>query len=488
MDNLEPNGGTDIARTVAEQVAAANAGQFADGFPNQQVPQPNQQTPEQQQSNQIPAQPEQSNQIPPQPVSQEQTQQPNQPQPNISNSNAQSQIPPQPQPAEQSSVGAQNERASVSPQPQPAGVSSGADNPQRANGEASKPLPTPADIATHLNEYVVGQEDAKRVLSVAVYNHYKRIKYASQMDGLEVKKSNILMIGPTGSGKTYLASTLAKFIGVPFSIADATVLITSVDLNRAIENILLDLIKAADFDMERAKSGIIFIDEIDKLVTGQNRLKGEGIQQALLKIIEGTVSTVHIQNKQYTFDTKDILFVVGGAFVSLASILQMRLADTRAGLLTETELVKKAETEDLSKFGLIPEFVGRLPIIVALAGLSREELRTILTEPKNAITHQFIKMFSFDGIELEFRTEALEKIADMAFKLRTGARSLRTIIEKCMRDIMYMVPSEKGVCKVVITPEVLDDSKNAIIERITVRTEDELVPLEPKKRTEITAR
>jgi ATP-dependent Clp protease ATP-binding subunit ClpX len=341
-------------------------------------------------------------------------------------------------------------------------------------------LPTPLEIREHVDQYAGGQDDAEKVLSVAVYNHYKRVGYSAQEGGIEIKKSNIMMIGPTGSGKTYLAQTLAKFLGVPFTIADMTVVVTSNNIQQAIEGMVVELIKAAEYDIEKAQTGILFMDEIDKLVTGQNRVKGEGIQQALLKVVEGSVMNLNLGGKVVPFNTNNVLFMAGGAFVALAAIIRMRLADTRMGLLTETELVRKAETDDLSKFGFIPEFVGRMPVIVSLAALSLQELRTILTEPKNAIAKQYIKMFSLDGIELVFEEAALNEVAQTALKQKTGARGLRTILEKSMRDVMYTVPSEKNVIKVTITPEVVLGTGAAIVEYVNARSDEELVPLPPK--------
>lgn len=338
---------------------------------------------------------------------------------------------------------------------------------------------TPAQIRAHLDEYVIGQDDAKKVLGVAVYNHYKRVSYAGAGD-IDIKKSNIMMAGPTGSGKTYLATTLSKILNVPIAMADATILVNAANINKEIEAILVKLYKVANCDLDAAQSGIVFIDEIDKLVTGVNRLRGETIQQALLKVLEGTVMPITVDGRIINFDTNNVLFFVGGAFVALASIVQIRLADTKAGLLTETELVKMAGPEDFSKFGLIPEFCGRIPVVVSLNALTKEELVTTLTKPKNAIAQQFVKMFELDGIELVFENDALERVAEKAIELKTGARALRTILEKCMREIMFIVPDKKNINKIIITRSVIDGSGDATYEYIEASRETEITPLVPK--------
>jgi len=341
-------------------------------------------------------------------------------------------------------------------------------------------LLTPQEIREKLDEYVIGQDDAKKVLSVAVYNHYKRIRFAETEGSMEIKKSNILMVGPTGSGKTYLATTLAKTLGVPIAMADATILVNSANPGKEIDNILLKLIAASNYDIKVAQTGIVFIDEVDKLVTGINRLKGESIQQALLKVIEGTVNNVDVNGKVLPFDTTNVLFIVGGAFVALSTIIQIRLSDTKAGLLSESELIKDAQPEDFAKFGLIPEFCGRLPVIVALNALGREELIDAILKPKNNISSQYVKMFSMDGIELVFQKAALERVAELAISLKTGARGLRTIMEKAMREIMYLVPTKKNINKITITPEVIDGKGEAIFEYVESIGEKEIPPA-PKK-------
>ena len=341
-----------------------------------------------------------------------------------------------------------------------------------------KKLLTPAEIREHLDQYVIGQEDAKKVLAVAIYNHYKRIDY-SAAGGVEIKKSNIMMIGPTGSGKTHIVTTLAKMLGVPFFMADATMLVNSPSIAGEIDKMMDGLIKAANGDAKLASRGIIFIDEIDKLVTGINKMRGETIQQALLKTIEGTVTP--------KIDTNNILFIVGGAFVNLSAIVQIRMGDTKAGLLSETELVKQALPDDLNKFGLIPEFVGRIPVIVPLTALCRASLIEILTKPKNAIVTQYQKMLEIDGIELEFEDEALEKIAEAAIALKTGARALRTIVEERMRDIMYEIPGKTNVNKIIITPATIEKTGQPIIEYMESGEQIEIEPLVPKPSRPISA-
>ncbi len=357
---------------------------------------------------------------------------------------------------------------------------------KKESSPVTGPLLTPAEIKARLDEHVIGQEHAKRILSVAVYNHYKRINQSGFGDDVEIEKSNILLIGPTGTGKTLLAQSLARILNVPFAIADATVLTEAGYVGEDVENILVRLYQASNFNLEQTQRGIIYIDEIDKIARKNSNpsitrdVSGEGVQQAILKILEGTVSSIppkggrkHPEQNMVHIDTRNILFICGGAFEGLEEVIRRRVGEKNIGFeqdvvsghkMSKSELYAQVEAEDLVHYGLIPELIGRLPVLSALHELDRDALYRVLTEPKNALIKQYDKLIQMEGVKLNFKDDALNAVIDLALQTKTGARSLRSIMEKVMLDIMFRIPSMENLKSVTIDAEVVNKNKEPLFE------------------------